>query len=161
MLSIVSFAGPVILDSIGCFIFSVPEVPLTPRSQMRVRGAWIQAEEGWTKRRKRDTTASSLTDHHLHSVESDDDPPSGDWSVFQQIFAEHWDVFAHAHPCSQPPSYEGRVAKMLVCGNSEQMGYVAYRCLRCGQGSHRVAMDAQRCCAYAVPKSMSTTGSAR
>ena len=100
---------------------------------MRVRGAWIQAEEGWTKRRKRDTTASSLTDHHLHSVEPDDDPPFGDWSVFQQIFAEHWDVFAHAHPRSQPSSYEGRVAKMLVCGNSEQMGCTAVLCLRCAK----------------------------
>src|SRR5215472_4124689 len=75
MLSIVSFEGPVILDSIGCFIFSVPEVPLTPRSQMRVRGAWVQAEEGWTKRRTRDTTASSPPDHHLHAVEPDDAPP--------------------------------------------------------------------------------------
>jgi len=58
---------------------------------------------------------------------------SGDWSVFQQIFAEHWDVFAHAHPRSQPPSYEGRVAKMLVCGNSEQMGCTAVLCLRCAK----------------------------
>jgi hypothetical protein len=66
--------------------------------------------------------------------------PSGDWSVFQQIFAEHWDTFAHAHPRYQTPYYEGLVAKMLACGNPEQMGYVAYRCLRCGQGTHRVAM---------------------
>src|SRR5499427_1264236 len=40
-----------------------------------MRVVWVQAEEGWTKRRKRDTTASSPTDHHLHSVEPDDDPP--------------------------------------------------------------------------------------
>jgi hypothetical protein len=66
---------------------------------------------------------------------------SGDWSVFQQIFAEHWDAFAHAHPRYQTPYYEGLVAKMLACGNPEQMGYVAYRCLRCGQGTHRVAMS--------------------
>ena len=30
---------------------------------------------------------------------------------------------------------------MLACGNPEKMGYVAYRCLRCGQGTHRVAMS--------------------
>ena len=33
------------------------------------------------------------------------------------------------------------MAKMLACGNPEQMGYVEYRCLRCGQGTHRVAMS--------------------
>jgi hypothetical protein len=69
--------------------------------------------------------------------------PSGDWSIFQQIFAEHWDAFAHAHPRYQTPYYEGLVAKMLACGNPEKMGYVAYRCLRCGQGTHRVAMSCQ------------------
>ena len=68
-------------------------------------------------------------------------PPSGDWSVFQQIFADHWDTFAHAHPRYQTPYYEGLVAKMLACGNPEQMGYIEYRCLRCGQGTHRVAMS--------------------
>src|SRR5215468_4259597 len=67
--------------------------------------------------------------------------PSGDWSVFQRIFADHWDTFAHAHPRYQTPYYEGLVAKMLACGNPEQMGYVEYRCLRCGQGTHRVAMS--------------------
>lgn len=67
--------------------------------------------------------------------------PSGDWSVFQQIFAEHWDTFAHAHPRYQTPYYEGLVAKMLACGNPEQMGSGEYRCLRCGQGTHRVAMS--------------------
>ena len=67
--------------------------------------------------------------------------PSRDWSVFKQIFAEHWDAFAHAHPRYQTPYYEGLVAKMLACGNPEQMGYVEYRCLHCGQGKHRVAMS--------------------
>src|SRR5918911_4529 len=67
--------------------------------------------------------------------------PSGDWSVFERIFADHWDTFAHAHPRYQTPYYEGLVAKMLACGNPEQMGYVEYRCLRCGQGTHRVAMS--------------------
>jgi hypothetical protein len=67
--------------------------------------------------------------------------PSGDWNIFQQIFAEHWDAFAHAPPRYQTPYYESLVAKMLACGNPEQMGYVEYRCLRCGQGTHRVAMS--------------------
>ena len=67
--------------------------------------------------------------------------PARDWNVFQQIFAEHWDGFKHAHPRYQTAYYDGLVAKMLACGNPEQMGYVAYRCLQCGQGTHRVAMS--------------------
>src|SRR2546425_798359 len=67
--------------------------------------------------------------------------PSEDWNVFKQIFADHWDEFKHAHPRYQTAYYEGLVAKMLGCGNSEQMGYVEYRCLQCGQGTHRVAMS--------------------
>jgi Putative transposase/Transposase zinc-binding domain len=69
--------------------------------------------------------------------------PARDWNVLQQIFADHWDAFAHAHPRDQTPYYEGLVATRLACGNPEQMGYVAYRCLRCGQGTHRVAMSCQ------------------
>ncbi len=68
-------------------------------------------------------------------------PPSGDWSVFQQIFADHWAAFQHAHPRYQTSYYDGLVAKMLNCGNPEQMGYLAYRCLHCGQGTHLVAMS--------------------
>ena len=30
---------------------------------------------------------------------------------------------------------------MLACGNPEQMGYVEYRCLHCGQGKHLVSMS--------------------
>lgn len=67
--------------------------------------------------------------------------PSRDWSVFQQIFADHWDAFQRAHPRYQPSYYDGLVAKMLACGNPEKMGYVEYRCLQCGQGTHRVAMS--------------------
>jgi len=67
--------------------------------------------------------------------------PSGDWRVFQQIFAEHWDAFQRAHPRYQTSYYDGRVAKMLACGNPDKMGYVEYRCLQCGQGTHRVAMS--------------------
>ena len=67
--------------------------------------------------------------------------PSRDWSVFQQIFADHWETFQHAHPRYQTPYYDGLVAKMLACGQPEKMGYVEYRCLQCGQGTHQVAMS--------------------
>jgi hypothetical protein len=69
--------------------------------------------------------------------------PTRDWNIFQQIFADHWDGFTHAHPRYQTAYYHDLVAKMLACGNPEQMGYVAYRCLQCGQGTHRVAMSCQ------------------
>ena len=67
--------------------------------------------------------------------------PSGDWSVFQRIFADHWEAFQHAHPCYQTAYYDSLVAKMLACGNPEKMGYVAYRCMHCGQGKHLVSMS--------------------
>ena len=67
--------------------------------------------------------------------------PSRDWHVFQQIFADHWEAFQHAHPRYQTPYYDGLVAKMLACGQPEKMGYVEYRCLQCGQGTHQVAMS--------------------
>jgi hypothetical protein len=67
--------------------------------------------------------------------------PSGDWSVFQQIFAEHWEAFQHAHPRYQTPYYHGLVGKMLTCGNPVKSGYMEYRCLHCGQGKHVVALS--------------------
>ena len=67
--------------------------------------------------------------------------PSRDWSVFQQIFADHWEAFQHAHPRYQTPYYDGLVEKMLACGNPEKIGYIEYRCLHCGQGKHLVAMS--------------------
>jgi hypothetical protein len=68
-------------------------------------------------------------------------PPSGDWSVFKQIFADHWDTFQRVHPRYQTSYYNGLVAKMLACGNPDKMGYIEYRCLHCGQGKHLVAMS--------------------
>jgi Transposase zinc-binding domain len=65
----------------------------------------------------------------------------GDWSVFKQIFADHWEAFQHAHPRYQTAYYDGLVAKMLGCGNPDKMGYVEYRCLHCGQGKHLVSMS--------------------
>ena len=67
--------------------------------------------------------------------------PSQDWSVFKQIFADHWDAFRHAHPRYQTAYYDGLVTKMLGCGNPAKMGYIEYRCPHCGQGTHLVAMS--------------------
>jgi len=67
--------------------------------------------------------------------------PSRDWSVFKQIFADHWEPFQHAHPRYQTSYYDDLVTKMLACGNPEKMGYLEYRCLHCGQGKHLVAMS--------------------
>jgi hypothetical protein len=67
--------------------------------------------------------------------------PVRDWSVFQQIFAEHWEAFQHAHPRYHTPYYKTLVRKMLDCGNAAKIGSVEYRCLHCGQGTHLVAMS--------------------
>jgi hypothetical protein len=67
--------------------------------------------------------------------------PARAWSVFKQIFADHWEAFAQAHSRYQTAYYNGLVAKMLACGNPQQIGYIEYRCLHCGQGQHRVAMS--------------------
>jgi len=67
--------------------------------------------------------------------------PSRAWNVFKEIFADHWEPFQRAHPRYQTAYYDGLVAKMLECGTPEKMGYIAYRCLQCGQGKHLVAMS--------------------
>jgi len=67
--------------------------------------------------------------------------PSRDWSVFKQIFADHWEECQRAHPRYQTSYYDGLVATMLDCGNPEKMGYVEYRCLHCGLGKHLVSMS--------------------
>lgn len=50
--------------------------------------------------------------------------PSGDWNVFKQIFADHWEAFQHAHPRYQTSYYDALVAKRLDCGNPAKMGYI-------------------------------------
>jgi len=67
--------------------------------------------------------------------------PSQAWSVFQQIFVDHWDGFKHIYPRYDTRYYDGLVHKLLACGNPEQMGYIEYRCLHCGQGKHLVSMS--------------------
>jgi hypothetical protein len=59
--------------------------------------------------------------------------PSRDWSVFQQIFADHRDTFQRAHPRDQTSYYDSLVAKMLACGNPEKSGYIEYRRLICAR----------------------------
>jgi hypothetical protein len=66
--------------------------------------------------------------------------PSGAWSVVQQICADHWEAFQHAHPRYQTPYDHGLVGKRLACGNPAKSGYMASRCLHWGQGQHVVAM---------------------
>ena len=67
--------------------------------------------------------------------------PLQDWNVFKQIFVEHWDGFKHVYPRYNTRYYDGLVDKMLGCGNPDKMGYMEYRCLQCGEGTHRVAMS--------------------
>ena len=65
------------------------------------------------------------------------------WNIFQQIFVEHWDGFKCVYPRYQTRYYDSLVNKMLVCGDPERMGDIAYRCLHCGEGPHQVAMSCQ------------------
>jgi len=67
--------------------------------------------------------------------------PSPDWNVFKQIFADHWDGFKRLYPRYDRRYYDGLVHQLLACGNPEQMGYIEYRCLHCGEGTHRVSMS--------------------
>src|SRR6516162_6725366 len=63
------------------------------------------------------------------------------WNVFKRIFAEHWDGFTRVHPRYHTSYYAELVDQMLGCGVPNQMGSIDYRCLRCGEGTHRVAMS--------------------
>lgn len=67
--------------------------------------------------------------------------PSQDWNVFKQLFAEHWDGFKRVYPRYDKRYYDELVDKMLGCGNPDKMGSTEYRCLHCGEGTHRVAMS--------------------
>ena len=69
--------------------------------------------------------------------------PPRDWSVFKQIFAEHWHAFQHAPPRSQTLDSDGLVAKMLAGGHPETMGDIASRCQPWGLGKPRVSMSCQ------------------
>ena len=98
---------------------------------------------GWMWWAGCDRTASlSHTTQHPKAMRPDDcrQPPPA-WNVFKQIFAEHWDGFKRVYPRYDTRYYDGLVDKMLGCGDPDKMGYIEYRCLQCGEGTHRVAMS--------------------
>jgi hypothetical protein len=49
---------------------------------------------------------------------------SRDWSVFKQIFVDHWPEFQQFRPRYNTPYYDSLVEKMLDCGNPDRMGYI-------------------------------------
>ena len=63
------------------------------------------------------------------------------WNVFKQIFADHWEGFKNRYPRYREGYYEEQVERMLSCGNPEEMGYIGYLCMSCGQGSRVVSMS--------------------
>jgi len=63
------------------------------------------------------------------------------WNVFKQLFPEHWEGFKPFRPRYNTPYYDDLVDKMLRYGHPDQIGYIEYRCLHCGQGKHRGAMS--------------------
>ena len=64
----------------------------------------------------------------------------GDWNQFKQIFFDHWEGFKRLHHFYNKRYYDDLVERMLACGNLEQMGYIEYRCLRCGKGKRLLSM---------------------
>ena len=63
------------------------------------------------------------------------------WNVYKQIFSDHWEEFKRLYPLYDKPYYDKLVEKMLACGNPEEMGYIEYRCLHCGQETRIVSMS--------------------
>jgi hypothetical protein len=53
-------------------------------------------------------------------------------NVLKQIILDHWDEFQRKNPRYGTEYYDGVIEKMLGCGDAEN-GYVAYRCLHCGE----------------------------
>ncbi|MEW5801123.1 MAG: hypothetical protein AB1847_03360 [bacterium] len=56
------------------------------------------------------------------------------WSVFKQIFADHWEEFKRLYPLYDTPYYDNLVERMLACGTPEKMGYIEYRLCIAGRG---------------------------
>ena len=63
------------------------------------------------------------------------------WNVFKEIFSSHWDGFKEKYEHYNTEYYDRVVEKMLSCGDPEEMGYIEYRCQRCGEGSRVVPMS--------------------
>jgi hypothetical protein len=53
-------------------------------------------------------------------------------NVFKQIFIAYWAEFQKMNPEYQTEYYDGVIKKMLGCGDPEN-GFMAYRCLSCGE----------------------------
>jgi hypothetical protein len=64
--------------------------------------------------------------------------------TFKQIFRDHWPFFKKRHRRYDTPYYETIIQKMLDCGDPETMGYMQYRCTRCGE-IRRIAFTCKSC----------------
>lgn len=64
-----------------------------------------------------------------------------DWNIYKQIFADHWEGFKEKNPKFADEYYDQLVERMLNCGNPDQMGYIEYRCMNCGQEKRVVSMS--------------------
>ena len=64
--------------------------------------------------------------------------------TFKQIFRDHWPLFKERHRRYDTPYYETVIEKMLNCGDPETMGYMQYRCTRCGE-TRRIAFTCKSC----------------
>ena len=85
----------------------------------------MNAGEEWTERRSRGTTTAPQQSPPPHSVDSDAcSTLRGLERLSAEFFADHWEVFQHAHPRYQTPYYNGLVGKMLACGNPTKIGYI-------------------------------------
>ena len=64
--------------------------------------------------------------------------------TFKQIFRDHWPFFKERHRRYDTSYYETVIQKMLDCGDPATMGYMQYRCTRCGE-TRRIAFTCKSC----------------
>ena len=83
------------------------------------------------------------TSQHLSSVCLINEVPSHAWNVFEQSFVEHGEEFKRIYPRDDKRYCDELVDKMLGGGNPDKRGDMAYRCLPCGEGTHRGSMSCQ------------------
>jgi hypothetical protein len=84
--------------------------------------------------------------------------PARDWSVFQQIFADHWEVFQHTHPRYQTSYYDELVRKMLDCGNPAKSGPAVGRYVFPAISRRPGDQRAKGCCPLALSESGALRG---
>ena len=65
--------------------------------------------------------------------------PHIDKDRFKQIFRDHWLQFKNTHPRYNTAYYDQVINKMLDCGDPQKMGYLGFRCMKCGL-FHAIAM---------------------